>query len=185
MTGALIRTYQERLNVWSDIQGHLQFMHDLVVDEKAEDVVELGVRDGNSTAALMAGIAETGGHLWSVDTVPVTPHPAWANSLQWTFICGNDLEVVNSDWMPLDIDICFIDTVHWYQHTLAELVAYGPRSKIILLHDTELEHPYMAPPGDPPFPVRRAIEEWLENDDDATNRTVEWRTGSYGMAVIR
>lgn len=181
MSDILDKLYYERLNEWSDIQGHLEFMHDLVVGTAAADVVELGVRSGNSTAALLAAVDKTDGHLWSVDIDHVEMPPAFNASGRHTLIIGNDLEVANSDWMPLDIDICFIDTVHWYHHTLNELLAYGSRSDIILLHDTELEYPYMAPPGDPPFPVKQAVLTYVATMD----RPVEWRTGSYGMAVIR
>jgi hypothetical protein len=157
-------------------------MHDLVIIEDAKTVVELGVRDGNSTAALLAGLCETGGHLYSVDTEPVVlPDPFHATG-RLTLIVGDDLEVAQGVVLPETFDICFIDTNHWFHHTLAELRMYGPRSRIMLLHDTELEWPYMAPPGDPPFPVRKAVEHYL---DMVPERTVEWREGSYGMAVIR
>ena len=172
--------FTERLQIWSDIQGHLQFMHDVVVEADAKTVVELGVRSGNSTAALLAGVQKTGGHLWSVDTEPIDLPAPISQSKLWTPVVGDDLAV--TDWLPKEIDVLFIDTNHWYHHTLAELRLYGPSSKIILMHDTELEWPWQAPPGDPSFPVRKAIEHYLQLIPE---RNVEWREGSYGLAVIQ
>jgi cephalosporin hydroxylase len=86
-----------------------------------------------------------------------------------TLIIGDDLKV--ADQLPDQIDVLFIDTSHHYQHTLDELRLYGPRATSILLHDTELEHPYMAPATDPPFPVKVAMIEWcLETGRSFTNR---------------
>lgn len=174
--------FQQRLAEWSDIQGHLQFLHDVVTEERARRVVELGVRDGNSTSAFLSGLEQKrhgDAHLWSVDIVPINAPAAWWRSGLWTFIFDNDLKV--RDYVPEDIDILFIDTSHHYDHTLAELRLYGPRSKTILLHDVDLERPHGAPRGDPPFPVRAAINAWLQE----TTRKVEFREGSYGLGVIR
>jgi cephalosporin hydroxylase len=74
----------------------------------------------------------------------------------------------------------FIDTSHHYEQTLAELNLYGPKATMILLHDTELEDPYMRPPTDPLFPVRTAIDDWCAK----TGRQWTNRTGCYGLGVI-
>jgi hypothetical protein len=199
----LDQVYRDRLSVWSDIQGHLEFMHDLVVSEDAKVVVELGVRDGVSTSALLAAVEKTGGLLWSVDTESIPPQPwDFEDDVPWRCIRGDDLTLAYSPHMPGRIDICFIDTVHWFHHTLAELRLYAPKSEIVLLHDTELEHPWQVPPEDPPFPVREAVKHYVSVDveapplaptkkgpirqgDPEPRWQVEWRPGSYGMAVMR
>ena len=171
--------YYKRSRVWSDIQGHMDFLFD-VASVTEGNIVELGVRDGNSTSALIAGLSVLGrGHLWSVDTEAIELPEAWVATGRWTVIRGDDREVAHL--LPDDIDVLFIDTSHHYHHTLEELRLYGDKAKRILMHDTELEWPWMTPPGDPAFPVRKAIETWL---DEHPNRQVEWREGSYGMAVI-
>lgn len=173
--------YNERLAAWSDIQGHLEFMHDLVVSENAQNVVELGVRSGNSTAALLYGVEKTGGRLWSVDIV----HPDWPKEFfshpQSLLVLGNDTDPDVLVKLPEQIDICFIDTSHHYDHTLLELRKYGPRSRILLLHDTALDRPYGAPKTDPTYPVRSAIGVYVNE----TGRSVEYRYGSYGMGIVR
>lgn len=202
MSDILDKLYAERVQNWSDIQGHLEFMHDLVVEEKATAVLELGVRDGNSTAALLAAVDKTDGHLWSVDVNPIPEIPAWVNSGRWTTVMGDDLTLAYSPLLAGEFDIVFIDTLHWYHHTLAELRLYAPKARIVLLHDTELERPWQQPEGEPAFPVREAIKHYVEMEVDAPDMTptkkgpkrpgertprwsVEWRPGSYGMAVMR
>jgi cephalosporin hydroxylase len=166
--------FVERLGQWSDIVGHLQFLHETVIERDAQVVVELGIRSGNSTAALLAAVEPTGGHLWSVDIdTPVLPFDSEA----WTVIVGDDLAV--ADQLPETIDVLFIDTSHTFVQTLAELRLYGPRASVILLHDTELEHPDGAPPA-PAFPVACAIDTWCAE----TGCTWENRPGSYGLGVI-
>jgi cephalosporin hydroxylase len=180
--------YHEHLEAWSDIQGHLEFMHDVVIETNAGNVVELGVRSGVSTAAFLAGfedrpyspLGRVRSHLWSIDINPPPRIPAFYRSRMWTFVQGDDLVV--RDCVPEDIDLLFIDTLHHYEHTLAELRLYGPTARFILLHDTDLEHPHGAPRGDPPFPVRTAIETWVA--EQPVFHGIQYREGSYGMAVI-
>jgi cephalosporin hydroxylase len=169
--------FAERLEFWSDIQGHLQFMRDLVAGEHAQVVVELGARSGNSTIALLSGVEETGGLLYSVDvSLPQWPGEVWAHPYV-TFIQGDDLTV--RDQVPDCIDVLFVDTSHDYDQTLAELNLYGANARVILLHDTDLQHPWGVPP-DPEYPVRQAMTEWAT----AIGRPFEERAGSYGMGVI-
>lgn len=146
----------------SDINEHLAYMHDLCVDLDAQIVVELGVRSGMSTVAFLAAMEQTGGMLWSCDInqprVPeeISEHP------QWTFMWGDDLELVAA---APECDVLFIDTSHHYAQTLAELSAYAPKTrKVILLHDTQLEWPDGAP-GWPTFPVRKAALDFQASYD--------------------
>jgi len=174
--------FEQRRSEWSDIQDHLWFLHDAVMEEGARVVVELGTRDGNSTSAFLTALESNKGkgHLWSIDITPVNAPAAWWRSGLWTFIFGDDLKV--RDHVPDDIDILFIDTSHYYDHTLSELRLYGPRSKTILLHDVDLEEPWGKPRKDPKFPVRAAIGTWIA---EAEHRTVEYLEGSHGLGVIR
>jgi cephalosporin hydroxylase len=170
--------YRQRCETWSDVVEHMGRFHDTVVDTNAQVVVELGVRSGNSTAAFLAAVAETGGHLWSVDIhlpeVPIEFHECG----RWTFVLGDDLAVASQ--VPDAIDVLFIDSTHHYQHTLAELDLYGSRATTILLHDTELERPFGMPAGDPMFPVRTAITDWC----GATGRVWENLTNCSGLGII-
>ena len=141
----------------SDISEHLQYMRDLCVELDAKVVVELGVRGGVSTAAFLDAMEHTGGMVWSCDIAPPQVHDVIAEHGQWEFMWGDDLEL--ADEAP-ECDVLLIDTSHHYEHTVAELAAYAPKvRRVILLHDTQLERPAGAP-VEPRFPVRQAALEF-------------------------
>lgn len=176
--------YADRLAAWSDIQAHLPFLHDRAAKSKV--ILELGVRTGISTAALLAGIESQvgGGHLWSVDIdMPHVPQRWFGNPL-WTFTLGNDLASEIASAQPDKVDMLFIDTSHFYEHTLAELHLYVPRVNsggVVCCHDTELENvPGRHPNGYESFSVSRALETFCHE----TGLHWENRTGSYGLGVI-
>lgn len=129
----------EHASVWSDIQGHLLRLYDLTIKLPHEKVVvELGVRWGDSTTALLAAVNDSGGHLYSVDLLlPSGGATVYLNTEpSWTFILGDDMSVVRS-WNK-SIDHLFIDTSHRFEHTLSELREWGKWVKvegIITLHD--------------------------------------------------
>ena len=171
--------YRARLAMWSDIQQHLPQLHTEASTGDAQ-IIELGVRAGNSTAAFLAAVEQHGGHVWSVDID--TPPVPWTGHPQWTFIEGDDLDV--ADQLPDGVDIVFIDTSHYYVQTLAELEVYVPKVKpggVVLLHDTELEAPWNFPAGDPGFPVRVAVVEYCAEH----GLTPEFVSGCYGLGIIR
>jgi cephalosporin hydroxylase len=107
--------------------------------------------------------------------------PAWFEAPFWTYRRADDLRIV--DELPDDVDIVFIDTLHTYDQTMSELIAYVPKVKpggVVLLHDTELPHPE-ADPTCAAFPVRRAIDDYLADRVEVC----EYVSGCYGLGVIR
>lgn len=163
--------YLARCQRPSDISMHLPVLFETVSRYEHATVIELGVRDGNSTAAFLAGVEAVDGHLWSVDIeAPRVPH-WWAATGFWTLGIGDDLDRNIASALP-ECDVLFIDTSHWFDQTLAELRLYCPKVKaggVVLLHDTEWcpEHE---------FPVARALDEFSPG----------WKNlpGSYGLGVI-
>ena len=112
----------------------------------------------------------------------VQPRVPWWGHNQWSVLVGDDREL--ADDIPDDIDVLFIDTSHHYWHTFEELGLYVPKVKpggVVLMHDTELERPDGAPASDPPFPVRRAIEDYCAG----VGLEPEFVGGCYGLGVIR
>ncbi len=160
--------YAYWLTTWSDMQAHLPTLYEAA----RGNVLELGVRAGVSTSALLTGVVDHGGHVWSVDRddcgAVFTPHP------DWTFIQADSCDATIT--VPEVLDCLFIDTEHTADRTYRELMLWGPRVKVggvILLHDTDDGSTY---PG-----VRDAMEAWcLERA-----LTPEYRSGSYGLGVIR
>jgi hypothetical protein len=169
--------YEARCNAWSDIHAHLPRIYTETVAYTEPQIVELGVRSGNSTATFLAAVEKVGGHLWSVDpAVPAVP-AEWHQSEMWTFIHGDDLIVDGR--IPDGVDVLFIDTTHAYRQTAAEIAVYVPKVRsggVILFHDTELAHPESEPDCEP-FPVMRAIED--------AGLICEYVAGCNGLGVVR
>ena len=169
--------YEQAVAKWSDIVDHLPRLREEACRPNVV-VIELGVRGGNSTAAFLDAAELYEGHVWSVDIADCP-----GEHERWTFIQGDDMDVV--DQLP-ECDVLFIDTSHHYEHTLEELKAYVPKVRdggVVLLHDTELEVPFMCPPDDPPFPVTAALRVYVALNDPSAQ--VEWVSGCNGRAVYR
>ena len=164
--------YTTRCAQSSDISLHLPFLHDSARDAT---VIELGVRTGNSTAAFLAA----GADVWSVDTEGPAVPAEWHEDPRWQFLCGDDLSAEILAALPAKVDVVFIDTVHTYDHTLAELRAYAPRASLVLLHDTQWVDGRDA--GTPAGPVARALDDYCAE----TGLSWENRSGSYGLGVLR
>jgi predicted O-methyltransferase YrrM len=137
--------------IWSDIKKHLPTLR---LYAKG-NVFEIGVRGGISTAALLEGVAEEGGHVWSLDINDCSG--LYRDDPHWTFIKGHSVEdsarILAA--LPRPLDMLFIDSEHSYKLTGDELHIYGPLVRqhhkgAILMHDTDL-----AGAG-----VRRALDEY-------------------------
>jgi cephalosporin hydroxylase len=165
--------YRARCAEDSDISLHLPFLYE---NAQGRTVIELGVRSGNSTAAFLAAGAE----VWSADTQEPQVPGEWRGNPRWHFLLGDDLSPEILAGLPAKADIVFIDTAHTYGHTLAELRAYAPRARLlVLLHDTQWMNGIDA--GTPSGEVARAL------DDYCAEAGLRWenRPGSYGMGCIR
>jgi hypothetical protein len=122
--------------------------------------------------ALLAGLEERGGMLWSVDVDPASAG-VFPDHSQWRFVLADsrDERQVVGAGLPDKLDVLFIDTIHTYDQVRDELAVWGDRvveGGVILFHDTD-SYP----------PIRRAISEWCKS------RTVpfEFRGGSNGLGV--
>jgi len=134
------------------------------------NVVEIGVRYGVSTAALLQGVVENGGHLYSLDISDCSP--TFAGHPQWTFIQGNSSELC--PFVPDEIQLLFVDGDHSYEGVFADLEAFGPRSKVIMAHDAnEHENPQ----------VLRAIEKYFLSGN-CRQQSMTLIPESHGLAIL-
>jgi hypothetical protein len=152
----------------SDIQRHLPRLR----REAHGTVLELGVRGGSSTVALLAGLEERGGVLWSVDVDPESAG-VFPDHPQWRFILADscDERAIVDAGLPEEVDVLFIDTIHTYEQVRDELAVWGDRvveGGTILFHDTD-SYP----------PIRRAISEWCKS----RGVPFEFKGGSNGLGV--
>lgn len=157
--------YQYNLAHWSDIQEHLPLLY----ESAKGDCVEIGVRSGISTSALLAGLEDHGGHLWSYD---INDCPVFSGHPQWTFLRWNTQLGIPLT-LPNILDLAFIDGDHTYEGARSDLMRFGTIAKLVLVHDTDCPDTF---PG-----VRKAVEEFVRE----TGRKITWHHGSYGMAEIR
>lgn len=148
-----------------DTHAHLPFLR----EHAKGNVLEIGVHCGISTAALLAGLEENGGHLWSVDVHPSCRYVHYGHP-QWTFACTWSGDRIDGD---LYFDVVFIDGDHSYEAVTSDLNWYHRMREggIILLHDADTAS----------FPgVRKAIDDFCNKN----NLRHELRPGSHGLEVI-
>jgi Methyltransferase domain len=122
--------------------------------------------------ALLAGLEERGGMLWSVDVDPESA-AVFPDHSQWCFVLADsrDERQVVEAGLPSELDVLFIDTIHTYEQVRDELAVWGDRvveGGVILFHDTD-SYPT----------IRKAIAEWCKS------RSVpfEFMGGSNGLGV--
>lgn len=152
----------------SDINEHLQTLYRYA--SEVDTIVELGVRTGRSTIALL-----TAHPVWmkSYDkrrhdaNVSKIEDEADAEGIDFSFTLGSSFEVD-----PPERDLLFIDTKHDYETLSKELRLHGNKTKkYIIMHDTST------------FPgLNKAIEEFLAQH-------LHWRlaqrfTNNNGLTIL-
>ena len=164
----------------SDIVNHLPRFVAMVQELNAKHVIELGTRTGVSTIAWLYGLQQTGGHLTSID---IDTKPVIGDYDNWTFIQSDDLNPATVAGLT-EADIVFIDTSHLYAQTVQELNVYRwlvRSGGLLVLHDMELPVPETAGPGEPRYPVKKAVTEFLQD----TGFDCITYPDSWGLAVIK
>jgi hypothetical protein len=124
---------QYRLSVIgpTDIHKHLPLLRDLA--QRCKTVVELGVRDGQSTRAFLV----TPVQLRSYDIVL---DPNVERLFEISRSVGNDHVYIEADDLKIElpeVDMIFIDTEHTYYQLVQELRRHGNKAqKYLAFHDT-------------------------------------------------
>jgi len=148
----------------SDMHHHMPFLR----EHSHGNVMEIGVRLGASTTALLAGIEDHGGHLWSVDKDD-SCKGCFEGHPQWTFIHADSINSAKvKPLLPESLGLLMIDGDHAYEAVLSDLNNYGDRAKMITLHDAE----------DPR--VKTAIRDYCSSH----KLHYEIRYHSFGLGVI-
>lgn len=170
MSTPLAREYRYRAAREHDIRDQMPVLYAWA--RHATKVIELGIRTGNSTSAFLAAL-EGRGELWSVDVSYPDVPVSWTALENWHVLVTDDVTDQAVEFCPDGVDLLFIDTSHYYEHTRAELRLYVPKVRpggVVLLHDTG--------PGWPD--VSRALNDW------STETGLSWydHPGWPGLGVI-
>lgn len=117
----------------SDISEHLLYIYDKCIEVGAKRVVEIGVRGGESTRAILYALSITGGSLTAIDK---KKSPSTIDEMNFTFLlCDSRKACIANE----NIDLLMIDSGHTFDLTLEELERFGIKVRkggYILLHDT-------------------------------------------------
>ncbi len=174
----------------SDIDEHLELMFTETLLLKPKLVVELGVRDGASTFVFERAAALCSAALVSVDIDDCSEVSRYS---RWHFFRGDDVAfaALFHDFCRLrniapSIDLLFIDTSHYYEHTVREIESWfpllSPRAKV-MFHDTNMSIAGCRRDGCIQLSwnnhrgVTRAIEEHLHTSIDEANEVVQYAGG--------
>jgi predicted O-methyltransferase YrrM len=174
----------------NDINEHLEtiFIESLLLQPKL--IVELGVRGGVSTFVFTRAARLCDAILVSVDLDDCSTNCDYAN---WHFVRGDDVKFAahfkqfcESKGIAQSLDLLFVDTSHYYEHTVQEIQAWfpllSPRARV-LFHDTNCRYIGKRKDGcfelawDNQRGVIRAIEEYLGIQIDETKPAVQHSRG--------
>ena len=174
----------------SDISDHLPTMFVETLRARPRLIVELGVRRGESTFVFERVARLTGATIVSCDLNDCSGTSAYEKR---HFVQGDDVEFARRfpEWcrergIRPEIDVLFIDTSHFYDHTVAEIDAWFPflseQGKVIL-HDTNLTYTYFRKDGSIGFAMEcergviRALEGFFGKNYDETRDFIDVQGG--------
>jgi cephalosporin hydroxylase len=141
-----LREIRECASTLTDIDEHMELMFIEALLCRPEVIVELGVRGGASTFVFDKVSRLCDASLISVDLDDCS----FVNSSsRWHFVRSDDVrfastfpEFCRQRGIRASVDLLFIDTSHYYDHTVREISAWFPllssRAKVIF-HDTNLK----------------------------------------------
>ena len=134
----LTKILEMSLNGNGDSDKHIMTLFSIAVGGKSKNIIELGVRGGNTTLPLILAAKLNGGKVTSVDineTEFECPEDLQDN---WTFVKSDAIEFLSKINSDETIDLIYIDDWHSYEHVKKELEIIDSLispSTIILLHD--------------------------------------------------
>jgi cephalosporin hydroxylase len=149
----------------TDISDHLDAIYENSIKMNPKLIIELGVRDGESSKVFSRVNDAIGSKVIGIDIETCD----YSNITNGTFIKTDDIEF-GKNYSDSKIDILFIDTSHLYDHTKAEISTFFPLLQdkaLVIFHDTNLREVYFHRNGNHGYGwnnnrgVTRAIEEYF------------------------
>lgn len=126
---------EKTINGTDDSDGHLLTLFSIAVSSKAKVMLELGVRNGDTTLPLFEAAKINDAFLYSID---INDIGFVFDEKYWKFIKSDSIEYLKKVSKNDNIDLVFIDDWHSYEHVKEELEILDKiisPSTIILIHD--------------------------------------------------
>lgn len=126
------------INGNGDSDRHIMTLFSIALGGKAKNIIELGVRGGNTTLPLILASKLNGGKVTSVDINETEFQCPEDLKNSWTFIKSDAIEFLSKINPSEIIDLVYIDDWHSYEHVKKELEILDKLispSTVILLHD--------------------------------------------------
>jgi predicted O-methyltransferase YrrM len=161
-------------------QGDMKDFLPLLRSVAKGQILEIGVRDGASTSALLLGLEQRGGYLTSVDIQDCSglwTHPQWRVLCQDSKLCVFDEGV---------FDLVFIDGDHspeGFRRDLENCIRWVRPGGLILCHDISPLPNYTAETRGGDWPSQYVGEEFLRMVEDKKLRSFIY-PGAWGLGVI-
>lgn len=121
-----------------DSDKHLLTLFSIVIQIGAKNILELGVRRGDTSKPLALGAFLTGGQVDAIDIVPTEFNCPEFLKPHYNFIQSDAIKFLESIPQGTKYDLVYIDDWHSFEHVFRELQlinAFIDKSTIILLHD--------------------------------------------------
>jgi len=176
----------------TDISSHLDTIYLRTLEMNPKQIVELGVRGGESSKIFSCVNEDIGSSVVGVD-IDQCDYSFVKNG---TFYKASDT-VFHGFYKSLygpNIDVLFIDTSHFYEHTVQEIKYWFPllsQKALIIFHDTNLNNVYIRKNNtvgagwDNQRGVIRAIEEYFNtNFNELENFTFETELHNAKWKVV-
>lgn len=126
------------LNGNKDSDKHQMLLYSIVLGSKAKTIIELGVRNGDTTIPLVLAAKEVNGMVYSVDIEKPTITLDESVQKYNKFFQEDAIDFLSKWDTKIDIDIVFLDDWHAYEHVKRELEILDQiisPSTVILVHD--------------------------------------------------
>ena len=122
----------------NDSDKHLLTIFSIALASKGKKYLELGVRDGDTTAPILTAAYLNKGKLISVDKNQTSYRPPDKWKDNYEFVKSDSIKYLEKNLSNEKIDFIYIDDWHAYRHVKREIELIDPYvgpSSIILLHD--------------------------------------------------
>jgi len=123
-----------------DSDPHAMVLFSLVLSLRAKNILELGVRDGNTTYPLLLGASYIpDAKVLSIDNTDNGYRPPNELGKYWDFHIKSSLEFLSALPETTKFDLVLVDDWHSYSHVKQELFYLDKHispSSIVLVHDT-------------------------------------------------